>query len=157
MLDKLEKRKLRKQLFYHLDGLAMCGVVPVLHEWAVLERVFLASGDVDQLAAEYRANSGYLNVALRMLCSQGLLEAARAEDRINYRPAVGKTPTDWYQHSSSYVAGRNWMMCIVGSWNTPNKALAPGDLMSMEVLMDAWRDMPDEGIMSRIKSHWKGH
>jgi hypothetical protein len=64
MLDKLEKQILRKQLFYHLDGLAMCGVVPVLHEWGLLERVFHSSGDVDQLAAEYRANSGYLNVAI---------------------------------------------------------------------------------------------
>ena len=156
MLDKHEKRSLRKQLFYHLDGLAMCGVVPVLHEWGLLERVFHASGDVDQLAAEYRANSGYLNVALRMLCSQGLLEAARAEDMINYRPAVGQTPKDWYLHNSSYAAGRKWMKCIVGSWNTPGKALAPGDLMSMEILMDAWKDMPDEGIMSRIKSHLEG-
>ena len=156
MLDNLEKRKLRKQLFYHLDGLAMSGVVPVLEEWGVLERVFRSSCDVDQLAAEYRANSGYLNVALRMLCSQGLLEAARAEDMINYRPAVGKVPTDWYVHSSSYAAGRNWMMCTVGSWNTPEKAMAPGDLMAMEVLMDAWSDMPDEGIMSRIKSHLEG-
>ena len=36
MLDKLEKGKLRKQLFYHLDGLAMCGVVPVLQEWGLV-------------------------------------------------------------------------------------------------------------------------
>ena len=29
--------------------------------------------------------------------------------------------------------------------------------MAMEVLMDAWKDMPDEGIMSRIKVTLKVH
>ena len=108
-MEKPERRLLRSRLFYHLDGLAMCGVVPVLEEWGLLERVFRSSGDVDELSAEYRANTGYLNVALRMLCSQGLLEAVRAEDKINYRPAVGKTPRDWYRHSSSYATGRVWL------------------------------------------------
>ncbi|MFB1020871.1 MAG: hypothetical protein QMC37_11625, partial [Flavobacteriales bacterium] len=60
-MEKPERRLLRSRLFYHLDGLAMCGVVPVLEEWGLLERVFRSSGDVDELSAEYRANTGYLN------------------------------------------------------------------------------------------------
>jgi hypothetical protein len=155
-MDKQEKRILRKRLFYHLDGLAMCGVVPVLEEWGLLERVFRSSCDVDEIAAEYRANTGYLNVALRMLCSQGLLEAVLSEDRVNYRPAVGITPTDWYRHSSSYATGRVWLEESVNSWNTPSIPMASSAVIAMEILMDAWSDMPDEGIMGRIKNHLEG-
>ncbi len=155
-MDKPEKRILRKRLFYHLDGLAMCGVVPVLEEWGLLERVFRSSCDVDEISAEYRANAGYLNVALRMLCSQGLLEAVRAEDRVNYRPAVGTTPSDWYRHSSSYATGRVWLEESVNSWNTPSTPMASSAVIAMEILMDAWSDMPDEGIMGRIKNHLEG-
>ena len=63
-MDKEQSRLLRRQLFFHLDGLALCGVVPVLDEVGVLERCFVSGGDVDELAGEYRANLGYLNVSL---------------------------------------------------------------------------------------------
>ena len=155
-VDKEKSRYLRSQLFLHLDGLALCGVVPVLDEEGVLERVFVSGGDVDELAGEYRANSGYLNVSLRMLCSQGLLEAVRSEDKIHYRPAVGNESSLWYSHSKAYAAGRNWMKEIVNHWNTPEAPLEKNAIIAMDVLIDAWDDMPNEGVMARIKRHLAG-
>ena len=155
-MDKEKSRHLRSQLFFHLDGLALCGVVPVLDEEGVLERSFVSGGDVDELASEYRANSGYLNVSLRMLCSQGLLEAVRSEDKIHYRPAVGNESSLWYSHSKAYAAGRNWMKEIVNHWNTPEAPLEKNAIIAMDVLLDAWDDMPNEGIMARIKRHLAG-
>ena len=49
-MDKEKSRYLRSQLFFHLDGLALCGIVPVLDEEGVLERSFVSGSDVDELA-----------------------------------------------------------------------------------------------------------
>ena len=155
-MDKETSKRLRKRLFYHLDGLAMSGIVPVLDDQKVLERSFVSGGDVDELAREYRANSGYLNVALRMLCSQGLLEAVRSEDKIHYRPAVGAESSTWFKHSKAYATGSAWLKEIVGQWNTPSEPLQSSAIIAMDVLLDAWADMPDDGIKSRIKNHLEG-
>ncbi|MBM55982.1 MAG: polyketide synthase [Euryarchaeota archaeon] len=155
-MDKGQSRLLRRQLFFHLDGLALCGVIPVLDEIGVLERCFVSGGDVDELAGEFRANSGYLNVSLRMLCSQGFLEAVRSEDKVHFRPAVGNDPFVWFKHSKAYAAGRTWMKEIVNHWNTPEAPLEQSAIIAMDVLIDAWDDMPNDGIKSRIKSHLAG-
>ena len=123
-VDKQKSRVFKKSFIFHLDGLALCGVVPVLDEEGVLERSFVSGGDVDDLASEYRANSGYLNVFLRMLCSQGLLKAVRVEDKIHYRPAVGNESSLWYTHSKAYATQEeSWMKEIVNHWNDPDHLL----------------------------------
>ena len=61
-MDQKRNRELRRELFFHLDGLAMCGIVPVLDSEGVLERIFSSGADVDELSAEYRANPGYLKL-----------------------------------------------------------------------------------------------
>ncbi|MEY5044288.1 MAG: hypothetical protein RJA19_1515, partial [Bacteroidota bacterium] len=70
------ERGWRGRLFEHLDGWALCGVMPPLVERGVLEELEQAGSegvvlDVDALAAAYGANPGYLNVALRMGALQG--------------------------------------------------------------------------------------
>ena len=155
-MDKQKSRELRRQLFFHLDGLALCGVVPVLDEVGILERTFVSGGDVDELAGEYRANVGYLNVSLRMLCSQGLIEAVRSEDKVQYRPAVGNVPALWHRYSKAYATGRSWLKEIVGMWNTPEQPLSQEAIISMDVLLDAIDNMPNNGIMERIKFHLIG-
>ena len=155
-MDKQKSRELRRQLFFHLDGLALCGVVPVLDEVGILKRSFVSGGDVDELAGEYRANAGYLNVSLRMLCSQGLLEAVRSEDKVHYRPAVGNDPALWHSHAMAYATGRSWLKEIVGMWNTPEQPLSQEAIISMDVLLDAVNNMPNNGIMERIKFHLIG-
>ncbi|MEC8400934.1 MAG: hypothetical protein VXZ28_06325, partial [Bacteroidota bacterium] len=80
------QRQWRSRLFFHLDGLALSGVVPVLDVSGVLEEVLQTGGDVDELASLFGANPGYLNVGLRMLCSQGILDAHYGEDKVTYVP-----------------------------------------------------------------------
>lgn len=88
MLTKTQKRALRADLFRHLDGLVTAPTAYVLYEKGVLsylleeEQVTLKA-----LSTHFQANEGYLNVALRVLCSQNWLicEVDNAKDEINYR------------------------------------------------------------------------
>jgi hypothetical protein len=74
MLSKPEKVILRSKLFRHLDGIVTCPAAHVLHEKGItdylLEKKSVTLADI---SSEFKANDGYLNVALRTLCSQGWL------------------------------------------------------------------------------------
>ncbi|WP_333663723.1 class I SAM-dependent methyltransferase [Chishuiella changwenlii] len=71
----MDKKYLRSLIFRHLDGLV---IAPVLHHLAkkgvlhyIVEKKTLSLSD---LTEEFQANEGYLNVALRVLASQNMLE-----------------------------------------------------------------------------------
>ncbi len=153
---------MRARLFVHLDGLAMSGVVPVLDESGVLEEVLQTGGDVDELAAVFGANAGYLNVGLRMLCSQGILEAHRGDDKITYLPLKSGDVAHWAQHRRLYAYGRVWLEACVGMWNEPQQALAPEARNAMDALLDvvqASRKAPLEGghgLEDRVFAHLEG-
>ncbi len=75
MLTKQQKRDCRADLFRHLDGIAVSPVAFALHEKGVLAHLLANQNcSVSELAKEFKANEGYLNVALRVLSSQGWLE-----------------------------------------------------------------------------------
>lgn len=73
--SKSDKSLFREILFRHLDGIAIAPVMWALHEKGIPDLLLrdktVAIGD---LARQYKANEGYLNVALRMLCTQGWLK-----------------------------------------------------------------------------------
>lgn len=88
MLTKTEKAEFRGRLFRHLDGLVTAPTAHVLWQKGIpqyLEEHGEAS--LDFLAEHFSANEGYLNVALRILSSQGWLEqdVDNAKDSIVYR------------------------------------------------------------------------
>lgn len=70
----INKTLLLGKLFKHLDGLATAPVMVSLDKKGVLQ-YFLDSGegDLQEIATRFKANDGYLNIALRVLSSQGLL------------------------------------------------------------------------------------
>jgi hypothetical protein len=72
MIDKIT---LRSTIFKHLDGLVTAPVAHVLHEKGVLSYI-LDKNEVTltELTEQFKANEGYLNVGLRVLCSQGFLD-----------------------------------------------------------------------------------
>ncbi|MCB0383713.1 MAG: class I SAM-dependent methyltransferase, partial [Psychroserpens sp.] len=74
MLSKQDKQKLRGSIFRHLDGIATATSAFALHKKGVLPYLLKEKKvSLDTLTSEFKANEGYLNVALRVLCSQGWL------------------------------------------------------------------------------------
>lgn len=71
----MDKKSLREAIFRHLDGLVTTPVVSSLHKFGVLAYVLdKKSCCLSDLVAEFKANEGYLNVALRVLASQGFID-----------------------------------------------------------------------------------
>jgi SAM-dependent methyltransferase len=88
MLSKKEKINFRSTLFRHLDGIVTAPTAFSLHEKGVtsylLENKICS---IEKLRKNFNANDGYLNVALRVLCSQGWLTQLvdNQEDKIIYQ------------------------------------------------------------------------
>lgn len=87
-LTKQDKAALRATIFRHLDGIATAPTAYTLLEKGVLDYLLQhKEADVTELAANFKANEGYLNVALRILCSQGWLDAEvdNVNNRVKYK------------------------------------------------------------------------
>lgn len=71
----IDKKQLRSTIFKHLDGLASAPVAVALNKKGILDFI-LNNQEVtlDRLLLEFHCNEGYLNVGLRVLCSQGFLD-----------------------------------------------------------------------------------
>ncbi|MGB1032211.1 MAG: class I SAM-dependent methyltransferase, partial [Flavobacteriales bacterium] len=75
MLSKDDKKVLRGELFRHLDGIATAPSAWALYNKGVLQSIEKSGkSKVSDLANEFKANEGYLNVALRILSAQGWLD-----------------------------------------------------------------------------------
>jgi SAM-dependent methyltransferase len=71
----IDKNKLRSTIFRHLDGLATAPVAVALNNKGVLQFLLdKKEASLSELVLQFGANEGYLNVALRILCSQGFLK-----------------------------------------------------------------------------------
>jgi len=85
MLTKQEKTEFRSTLFRHLDGIATATTAYALHKKGVLD--YLLKNDnvsLSNISRKFNANEGYLNVGLRILCSQGWLTQIHKEDNIYF-------------------------------------------------------------------------
>lgn len=88
MLSKLDKVSFRGTIFRHLDGIATATTAYSLHKKGVLDYLLKHSKvSLQELTSNFNGNEGYLNVALRVLCSQGWLEQEldNATDTIIYK------------------------------------------------------------------------
>lgn len=71
----MEKNNLRSTIFKHLDGLAVAPVAVALQKKGVLDYLTRnRKANLEELTQKFAANDGYLNVGLRVLCSQGFLK-----------------------------------------------------------------------------------
>jgi SAM-dependent methyltransferase len=89
MLTNEEKRALRGTLFRHLDGIVTAPTAHALAEKGVLAALTDAGTvALSELERRFSANGGYLNVALRVLASQGWIvqELDRGGDDVRYAP-----------------------------------------------------------------------
>ena len=74
-MNREEKKTFRGILFRHLDGIAVGPTVSALHESGISEYILgHPHFSFQKLSSEFETNSGYLNVALRLLASQGWLK-----------------------------------------------------------------------------------
>jgi hypothetical protein len=74
MLSKQDKQTLRGSIFRHLDGIATTTSALALYKKGVLTYLLeQQEASLETLTSEFKANDGYLNVALRILASQGWL------------------------------------------------------------------------------------
>ncbi len=86
MLSREDKRSLRENIFRHLDGIVVAPTAYSLHEKGVLKYLLTnETASIDSICDEFNANKGYLNVALRVLCSQGWLKQSIDGDFTNYQ------------------------------------------------------------------------
>lgn len=91
-MAKLE-RELRAHLFAHLDGLVLLPTLAALQRSGVHVHLLDRGGaDVDELAVRFEGNAGYLNVALRLLATQGLLDMRSEDDAVHYALRPGAVP-----------------------------------------------------------------
>jgi SAM-dependent methyltransferase len=74
MISKEKSIALRSKLFRHLDGIVISPTAYSLKKQGIIAYLLLHKKvDLTALAVKFNANEGYLNVALRGLCSQGWL------------------------------------------------------------------------------------
>lgn len=71
----MDKKELRSSIFRHLDGIVTAPVAASLHNKGITQLIFESEEiTLNQISEKVESNQGYLNVALRMLASQGFLE-----------------------------------------------------------------------------------
>ena len=74
MLSREEKKTLRSIIFRQLDGIVMAPTAYLLHEKKVTDYLLTHKRvEVSELSKHFAAQEGYMNVALRLLSSQGWL------------------------------------------------------------------------------------
>lgn len=70
----IQKTDLRQQIFLHLDGLVVAPTAYYLFQKGILDYLLQKESiSLKELSNHFKANEGYLNVALRILASQGFL------------------------------------------------------------------------------------
>ncbi|MBW8358356.1 MAG: class I SAM-dependent methyltransferase [Weeksellaceae bacterium] len=71
----MDKKELRSSIFRHLDGIVTAPVVAALQKKEILDLIVRSKTiTLQELTARTGSNEGYLNVALRVLASQGFLD-----------------------------------------------------------------------------------
>ena len=70
----MDKKFLRSLIFRHLDGIVTAPVVAALAHKGILHYIIENKKiSLTQLSNQFQTNEGYLNVALRVLASQNML------------------------------------------------------------------------------------
>ncbi len=109
-LDKTRKNALRAKLFKHLDGFAIAPAMLVLKKQGILDTLAQQKKEavlLSDLCTQTKAHDGYLQVALRSLCSQDWLQQTILTDGkdISYQlTSKGKIAIQWANCYQEIVA-----------------------------------------------------
>ncbi len=98
MLSKEQKDTYRNDLFRHLDGIAIAPVAYHLYKNGVINELKnQPTFDISLLSKQFHANEGYLNIALRLLASQGWIDYTINNDQ--NKVIVSSNPSTEIAHS----------------------------------------------------------
>ena len=75
---KEKKTDFLSKLFQHLDGIVLIPTISALENKNIIPD--FTNCHLEEISREYKANSAYLHVALRLLCSQGIIEQKINDD-----------------------------------------------------------------------------
>jgi len=108
MISKADKSILRGTIFKHLDGIVTAPALMTLSKHGVLESLLQSRGQtLDELSNKFKANDGYINVALRSLASQGWLNQTIENDLPSYgvtdKGAIAFTYANHYEKAVELI------------------------------------------------------
>ena len=158
----INKSNLRSKIFKHLDGLAVAPVIVALEQKGVLGTFKKDnSQSLKTLTQKFNANQGYLNIALRILCSQGFLEQQIDNNDVNYnitpRGKIAFTMTSMYKDvvkflkiSSKYDL-KNFEFEPFQVWNTIYKKFTSNYNINFS------EDKNTRAIQENILTHIEGY
>ncbi|MAV58507.1 MAG: hypothetical protein CMG07_00960, partial [Candidatus Marinimicrobia bacterium] len=99
MISKIEKQKIRKIIFNHLDGFAISAIANSFNKNKLTS--FLINNktfDTIMLLNKFSFNIGYMNIALRLLSSQGLINQKIISDGKNISYHITKKGVHFFNY-----------------------------------------------------------
>jgi len=163
MLSQSQKSELRNQLFRHLDGIVIAPSASALYEKGVCDYILTSKEcTLQELSSKFKANEGYLNVALRLLCSQGWLsqKVDNKEDLITYKTTTASEVAFKHFHLYEDVVH---LLKFSESFHTRKFAVEPFLVLEKifkkykeDYQIDISEDSEHTAIQQQILSHIEG-
>lgn len=160
----MDKKLLRSSIFQHLDGLVTAPVVTALHSTNILNEFLIQDElDLDFLATKFKANKGYLNVALRVLTSQGFIdyEVNNATQKVTLK--TNNNTTAFINHAYLYKEVSDFLKYSI-NFHPRNFEREPFNKLAL--LFDKYinnfdlkfsEDQNENKIQHQILKHIEGH
>ncbi|MEG2509795.1 MAG: class I SAM-dependent methyltransferase, partial [Chryseobacterium sp.] len=100
----MDKETLRSEIFRHLDGVVSAPVVASLMKKEIIAFIIDRQKlSLNNLVQEFKANEGYLNVAIRAMASQGFLDYDVDNENDNISISVNPTTQFLQKYSLLYL------------------------------------------------------
>ncbi len=160
MLTKQDKTQLRSTIFRHLDGISTASTAYALYKKGILDHILKAETiELKSLAKEFKASEGYLNIALRILSSQGWLEQILDNKNDSIRYATNKNSTKAFELTALYEDAVNLLQYSV---KFPEGPVGPDAFIVLERIFKKFENQfgldtaDSESIEHQILKHIEG-
>ncbi|PDH48875.1 MAG: polyketide synthase [Bacteroidetes bacterium MED-G21] len=158
ILNKQERVEIRKRIFLHLDGWALIPSIYALHKLNILSH-FLKKNkwSLSNLQKITKTNEGYLNVALRILASQGYLDRKTN----NEHDEISLELTNTGAQALELVKHYKIFYSLIQSYTIRPKNLM-SDSLNIDALEEAWNQLiefkndDNSELKTRMAFHMEG-
>lgn len=152
-LSKEIKARLRGVIFRHLDGIATGPTAYALHQAGITQAVCEA-GDVhlSDLTRQFNANEGYLNVALRVLASQGWLEQEILDQGSDVHFRVTETGLIASTMFERYASAVDFIPHAVRIGDYLSKGFPPDAFHQMRALFSGYHKLKEDDIYADART-----